>query len=183
MKKGQAKVLESKEVFQGRKIRVCVDKIQNPKGAVGEREIVSHPGAVAMVPLLDDGQILLNRQYRHGAKKNLWEIPAGTLEEGETPLSCAKRELIEETGYQAQKWKKLTCFYPTPGYSNEVIHIYLARELIKIEENPIAHKEESIDNYAFSLEECLAKIQKGAIEDGKTIIGLLLAEKHLQEQL
>lgn len=158
-----------------------IAEILTPEGLKQKRECVEHGGAVAMVALLDDGSVLLNRQHRYASDNTFWEIPAGTLEKGEKPRSCARRELIEETGYKPGKLVQLTRFYPTPGYSSEIIYVYLATNLKKVDDTPIGHTEEGIRNEAFPFEKVLSMINTGKIEDGKTIIGILLAKEQLKK--
>ncbi len=123
------KALKSKTVWRGRFFAFRSDEVELPDGKVTVRDIVEHPGAVAIIPILSDGRILLVRQYRYAVGKELLEIPAGTMEAGESPQECAKRELSEETGYEAERIMELTRFYTAPGYSSELIHIFVARGL------------------------------------------------------
>lgn len=133
------------------------------------REILVHPGAAAIVPVLN-GKILLVEQSRTAVGRKTLEIPAGTLEEGESPEDCAKRELIEETGFQASQWDKLTAYYPSPGYSSEVIHIFKARGLEEVSDT-----EAELPLHYLDLKEVQARIRAGEIMDSKTIIGVLMA--------
>ena len=169
------KLVESKNIYQGRIIRLVKDRFvlkQAPKKIV-TRELVIHPGAVVIVPFSDKQHILLLRQFRYAAQGNLWEIPAGTLELGERPLDCAKRELEEETGFSAKKWKFLTQFFPAPGISNEIMTLYRADQLVQGTKN-LDH-DEWIEHKTVSLVTAVQMIKKGAIRDGKTIAGLLWA--------
>jgi len=127
--------LESRRVYTGRVVRLDVDTVRFPDGSTGELEIIRHPGAAAIVPCASDPQtdpdptILLIRQYRYAAGGLLWEIPAGTLDPGEDPETCARRELLEETGVTAGRLQRLTSIWTTPGFTDEVIHVYLASGL------------------------------------------------------
>ena len=174
-KKLPYRLVESKELYQGRIIRLVKDRFVlkiAPKKIV-TRELVIHPGAVVIVPFSDKQNILLLRQFRYAAQGDLWEIPAGTLELGERPLDCAKRELEEETGYKAKKWELLTRFFPAPGISDEIMTLYRADQLVRGTKN-LDH-DEWIEHKTVSLDTALQMIKKGAIRDGKTIAGLLWA--------
>lgn len=168
------KTIASKMHFQGKILNVRVDTVKLPDGKTADREIVEHSGGVTIIPVTDGGEIILVKQFRKAADQVLLELPAGKLEPGEEPENCADRELEEETGYRAQKLEKLFSFYTTPGYSDEILHLYLADELVEsstslddgefIEIKKI--KEDEIDSY----------INQGKIKDAKTIIGLQLLQ-------
>lgn len=168
----EEKVIESETVFQGRLLSLRVDKVEIGSGVVSTREIVVHRGAVAILPILPSGEVLLVRQFRLPAGKVLLEIPAGTLSPGEEPLECAKRELKEETGYSAGKWSKLTSLFLAPGYSTEYIHLYLAEELSYGDVEP--DEDEIIDLVPMPFAKALEMVRKGEIEDAKTVCALLL---------
>jgi ADP-ribose pyrophosphatase len=159
-------------LYNGKIFNVVLEKVTLPNGVVKDREIVRHPGASAMVPLLDDGSVVLIKQYRHAVGQFVWEIPAGTLEPGEAPLECAQRELVEEIGYEAAAFDKLTEIWPAPGYTDEHIHIFLSTGLTKADQN--LEDDEVIETRPTPLNECLEMIKTSEIQDGKTIIGLLL---------
>jgi ADP-ribose pyrophosphatase len=162
-------------VYEGRRIAVRLDDVAYAGGGRRLFEVVEHPGAAAMVPVTPEGDVLLVRQFRQAVAASLLEIPAGTLEPGETPLQCAERELAEEVGRAADRWDALTTFYPSPGVLSEELHIFLARGL-----RPAAaeREEEDLRVEALPLEEACRRI--GAeIRDSKSIIGLLLARAHL----
>ncbi len=144
-----------------------------PNGYVAELEIVRHPGAAAVVPFIDPDRVILIRQYRHAAGKYLYEIPAGKLMKGESPLSCARRELEEEIGYRARRFKKLVSAYTSPGFCNELIHIYMATDLLKTQQNLEAC--EVLEAIELPLHKVQAMIRNGKIQDAKSIIGLELA--------
>lgn len=164
--------LESKMIYRGRVVALRVDKVQMPNGKVAEREIVEHRGAVAIVPLLDKDTVLLIRQYRQAVGEVLLEIPAGTLEPGEHPDACAGRELEEETGYRAGHLKKLFSQYLAPGYSQEVLHVYLAEHLEQTTQQ--TEEDENVELAPLFLAEIPALIEQGEIKDAKTIAGLLM---------
>ena len=141
------------------------------KNKVVTRELVIHPGAVVILPFVDKKNILLIKQFRYASRGDLWEIPAGTREKNEKELICAKRELEEETGFKARRWKLLTRFYPAPGISNEIMTLYSAAELIQGTKN-LDH-DEWIEHRFFSLAEAIKMVRNGKICDGKTIAGIL----------
>lgn len=147
-----------------------VDEVKLRNGVDARREVVEHRGATAIVPLFEDGRIILVRQYRYPVTTELLEIPAGTLEADEDPEACAKRELEEETGYRCQEIKKLGAMFVAPGYSTEKIHLYLARGLIKTQAN--TDEDELINVEVIPLSAALEMVGSGKIEDAKTIVGL-----------
>ena len=170
------KTLTSKLLHIGRHINFKTDEIQLPSGKTTTRDIVDHPGAVAIVPILDNGRILLVKQYRYTTGKELLEIPAGTLEKGEALDTCARRELKEETGYTAGSMKKVLAMYIAPGYSNEMIHLYFATALKAGESH--AEEDEDITLEVYGPDELLERIEKNTIEDAKTIAGILIYLTH-----
>ena len=148
---------------------VTEDHAVDPSGFEIRRSIVQHKGSAVMMAVDDRKRILLVRQYRLPARSYLWELPAGKLDKGETPLQAAKRELVEETGYHAKKWKKLVSFYPSPGYVAEKMTIFLATELAAGPAKPM--EDERIETRWFTRQEIEAGIRSGKIVDGKTMIG------------
>ena len=169
--------LSSKTVFDGKLLHVTYDTVQVENGNESWREVVRHPGAVAILAVLPDGKIIMERQYRYAIGDTLLEIPAGKLDEGEEPLAAAKRELHEETGYDAEHWKKLGSIVTSPGFCDEVIHIFLATGLEKGEQQ--LDEDEFVEVLACSLEELEGKIATGELFDGKTIAGLMMAKPYL----
>lgn len=165
--------VRSEQLLNGRVINVRRDTVLLPNGKEATREVVEHPGAVAVVPVLDDGRIVMVSQYRHAAGKILLEIPAGKLDKGEQPEDCAARELEEEIGYQCRRLRKLASVYTTPGFSNEVIHIYLAEALIRTQQR--LDEDEFLNMEAYTQEQLRSMIADGSICDNKSITGLLLA--------
>jgi ADP-ribose pyrophosphatase len=159
-------------VYAGGRIQVAVQSHLRPDGQTGTKEIVLHPGAVGVLALLGTNHLCLLRNYRFPLNETLWEIPAGTLEPGEDVLHAAQRELAEETGYHAATWEKLTAFYPSPGVLNEVLHLYIARELTPGEMRP--EPDEQMEPQTVALTQALAWVHDGTIRDAKTIIALLL---------
>jgi ADP-ribose pyrophosphatase len=157
-------------VFRGRKIQVAVDPVVLPEGKQLQREVILHPGAVAILPLLDADRLCLIRNQRHAVGETLLEIPAGTLNPGEAPEDTAIRELAEETGYQANTWKKLTEFYPSPGILSERMHLFLAWDLLPGPPHPEAG--EGVEPLVMPWREALDNALAGKIQDAKTLIGL-----------
>lgn len=165
--------LGSCRVFEGKIINLRVDEVELPNGKRATREVVEHPGAVAVAALTEKGEIVLVRQFRKPAEEVLLEIPAGKLDPGEKPLDCVRRELMEETGITAECIKPLLSYYTTPGFSNEVIHLFLATGLRRGEAAP--DKDEFLEVTYLPLSEALRLVREGKIRDAKTIIGILLA--------
>jgi len=169
--------IETKEVFTGRLVRLRVDTVRLPNGRQTTREVVVHRGAVAAVPLLDAGTVVMVRQFRQAAGETLLEIPAGTLDPGEDPMACVVRELEEEIGFRAGRVSEMFRSYLAPGYSSEMLHTFLAEDLVKVR----AHTEEDefIEVVEVPLDQAAAKILTGEIKDAKTICGILMAQKVL----
>lgn len=166
--------LESKIIFEGKLFKVTLSKAELSNGAIIEREIVHHRGSAGIVPVTEDRKIVMVRQFRYPAGKELLEIPAGTLEPGEDPLHCARRELVEETGYTAEEFKPLGEIFLAPGYCTEKIHLFLARGLEK--RRQLTDIDEEIKVELMSIEELANKIRRGEIVDAKTICGIYLTE-------
>lgn len=168
------KTISSIEIFNGALLKVFKDEVLLKNGAKSTREYVLHPGAVGVVPVTDDNKIVLVEQYRYPVKRKLLEIPAGKFDKpGEDPLECAKRELEEETGFKAEEFIYLGYIYTTPGFSNEIIHLYLALKLYKGVINP---DEDEILNIHFEdFNKVLEKCINGDITDVKTIAGIMRA--------
>lgn len=164
------KTIKSETIFNGKIIQLKLLKVKLPNKKYTHREIVSHPGAVAIVPILPNNQIVFVRQYRKAVEEILLEIPAGTLNKAESPLACAKRELIEETGFTARSFKKILDFYPSPGYCNERIHIYKAIGLTKV--GGLQETDEFIKIITLPITKVKKLIRLGKIKDAKTLIAL-----------
>lgn len=160
--------------FSGRLLKVNIDTVTLPNGNKTTREIINHPGAVAVVPILDDGSIVFVKQYRYPIDTVLYEIPAGKLDVGEDPDVCAVRELSEETGYTASKWQKLTSIVTTPGFTDEVIHLYAASGLEKHAQH--TDEDEFIDVVTLKPEQVKKMVLNGEIYDSKTLSALYLLE-------
>lgn len=159
-----------RNIYKGRIVELNVETVTLPNGAMAEMEVIHHPGAAAVVPLKDDGTVILIRQYRHAIGGYIYEIPAGKLHPGEDPRDCAARELEEEIGYRAASLAHLTSFFTTPGFTDEVIHIYLGTGLAAGTQN-LGH-DEVLELLEMPLEKTMALIQDGTIRDAKTIVGL-----------
>jgi ADP-ribose pyrophosphatase len=166
-------LLASEQVFDGRIVKVFLDDVRLPDGRSARWERVTHPGAVGIVPLLDDGTVLMVRQYRHPVGGVLLEIPAGKLDSGEPPWTTAQRELSEEVGMRAGELFKIAEFYNSPGYSNEYFHLYMARGLT--EEPGETEPDEFLEVERVRLTDALDMISTGDIKDAKSIIGLTVA--------
>ncbi len=159
-----------REIYRGRVVNLGVETVTLPNGVTVELEVIRHQGASAVVPLQEDGTVLLIRQYRHAAGGFIYEIPAGKLDPGENPLECAKRELEEETGRRAECLRHLVTFFTTPGFTDEIIHIYLATGLTPGTQH-LEH-DEVLEVVEMPLGQAIQRIADGTIRDGKTIIGL-----------
>jgi ADP-ribose pyrophosphatase len=172
-----AELLSSEVVFKGSLFRVLHDKIVEPSGKHNERDVIRHNGSVVILAI-DSSKIkknpwiVIERQYRHAANQYLWELPAGKLEAGEDPLAGAQRELAEETGYSAKKWKPLVEYFASPGFLGESMKVFVAEGLIAGDAHPEA--DEEIDFRLVKLYDVLEMIEKGAIKDGKTLTSVLL---------
>lgn len=168
--------LATRRAYAGRVLQLDVDTVRFPDGSTGELELIRHPGAAAVVPCASDPagpdpNILMIKQYRYATGGPLWEIPAGTLDSGEAPEACARRELLEEAGVTAQRLERLTAIWTTPGFTDEVIHLYMASGL-----GPGAaarERDEFIEVVPRALSEILAGIRDGEIRDAKTIVAIL----------
>ena len=169
--------LDSEAVFDGALLHVRRDHVRLPDGSTGLREYIVHPGAVCILPLFDDGRILLERQYRYPLQQAIVELPAGKIDPGEATAATARRELLEETGYVAQHWVRLTTIHPVCAYSTEQVEIWLARDLkfqgAKLDEG------EFLETFILPVDEALQWVRSGRVSDVKTIIGIQWAEKIL----
>lgn len=172
---------DERYVYQGKLLNLKVAEITLPSGRKTTREVVEHPGAVAIVPFTAPDRLILVRQFRYGANRTLLEVPAGTLEPGEDPLKCAQRELAEETGTSAGKIKKIAQFYTSPGILNEIIHLFVATDLKRLPDRKISDEDEGIEIVEMSLDEALNLVKCGEIVDAKTIIGLLYVAREMKD--
>ena len=170
-KRNGARVLASKIVFRGKVFGVRTERGIEPGGVRVTRDVVTHPGSVVVLPVFPNGDILLIRQYRHSIGKFLWELVAGRIDRGETPLAAARRELLEETGYTAQKFRRMLFAYPTPGFVSERMIIYVAEDLRAGKSKP--EQDERITLRQFSRKEIERWMRSGTLRDAKTIAGIL----------
>jgi ADP-ribose pyrophosphatase len=169
------KKIESQTVFKGRLLHVCKDRVLLPNGKESSREYIIHPGAVVVLPFLDEKRLIMERQFRYPAGKVFIELPAGKIDPGESIENTGRRELLEETAYVAEKWTYLGKTYPGIGYTNEVIHIYIAEKLHREKEN--RDSDEFLEIFTCSLDEALAMLDAGEITDAKTQVALLMADR------
>jgi ADP-ribose pyrophosphatase len=174
-----ANINSHETLHEGRIFNLVNENYTLDNGIRSEMDFIQHPGAAAMVPMLNDNEVVLIRQYRHAIREFIWEVPAGTLDANESPLSCARRELIEEIGYSAEVWHQLGTITPLPGCSDERIHIFLALDLKPAEQQ--LDDDEMIRVHRMNLDEALQMIPAGKICDGKTIAGLFLADHWLKK--
>lgn len=170
--------ISSQTIAEGGMLLAKRDQVRLPNGGISQREYVIHPGAVVVVPVLPNGNLLLERQFRYPLRQVFIELPAGKIDAGEPILQTGQRELEEETGYTADEWHYLGFQHPCIGYSNEIIHIFLARGLHAGKHQRDA--DEALQITEASLAECLHMIQSGQITDGKSMVALFWAEKFLQ---
>jgi ADP-ribose pyrophosphatase len=170
-KSTRARILRSKIIYKGPVFGVRRDEVLEPGGVRTTREVVTHPGSVVILPLLPDGRILLVRQYRHATRQFLWELVAGRIERGENPRQAAARELLEETGYRAKRYRLFLDIFPTPGFLEERMYILLAQGLTSGDARP--EEDEKISARVFSRSQLRQMIRRGKLRDAKTIAGLL----------
>lgn len=169
--------IASETHYEGKVITVKVDDVRLPNGKTAKREIVHHQGAVAVLPLTEDGKMITVRQFRKALERSILEIPAGKLEKGEEPLQCAKRELEEETGYTAAHYEHLSSFYTSPGFADELLHIYVATGLTPGEMRP--DEDEFVEVIPLTLAEAQEKHRAGEIRDAKTVLALFAWENRV----
>jgi ADP-ribose pyrophosphatase len=166
------RVEAEREVYRGRVIRLVERDLRLPNGRRTKFSIVEHPGAVAIVPVFENGDVMLLRQFRPSVAEELYEIPAGTLEKGETPLATAKREIVEETGHRAKTWSKLGEFYTAPGFCTELMHVFVAKDLVPATAERDA--DEVIRPWRVPMRRALDLVRRRKIRDAKSIAGLLM---------
>lgn len=181
----EEQTLSESKAFSGDLLDVFVDEVKLPSDKVSSREVVSHPGGVVIVPRIDcpqEDKYLLVKQYRYPAEDSLWEFPAGKLDPGETPLECAKRELQEETGYGGGKWEKKLDLFTSPGYSDEVLTLFVVSgvEPLTTEERPEGPDEEFVFSESFASSRLIEMAREEKLKDGKTLAGMffLISEKY-----
>ena len=174
--------ISSKKIYSGKIVNLRIDRIKLSNNRISEREIIEHPGTSAIVPLTTDFDVILVEQFRKPADQKLLEIPAGRLENGEHSLDCAKRELFEETNCKAGKIELINKFYTTPGFCDEIIYLYLARNVVVGTLNNIYNKDEITSVRRIKFDHALDKVYTGKIVDSKTIIGLLIVNSILKNK-
>jgi ADP-ribose pyrophosphatase len=177
----EEKTIASEHIYQGNVISVGKLTVTLPNGKEATRDLVTHPGASVVIPVSDDGCLYMVRQYRKPIEMESLEIPAGKLDKGEDPAVCAKRELKEETGLDAEEIKHILSVHSTPGFCNEVLHMYVAQGLKEGE--ACADEDEFISSEKIPVDELIDKVLKHEITDAKTIIGILLADKILKGEI
>jgi ADP-ribose pyrophosphatase len=165
-----AKINRKELIHRGRVFDVTLENVTLPNGACTDMTIIRHPGAAAIVPLTENRRVLMLKQYRHAIGCDWWEIPAGTFNGQEDPMACARRELTEETGYTARTWDPLGVICPVPGYSDERIHLFLARDLTQTHRQ--LDFDEIIEVHSLALDQVVAMIMAGEVEDAKTIAAI-----------
>src|SRR3990172_11913143 len=165
-------------MFRGRLLHVRRDLVRLPDGMSTEREYIEHPGAVMVVPVVEAGELVMERQYRYPLRRDILELPAGKIGTGEPPLECARRELLEETGYVASNWRYVATTHPVVGYSDERIEIFLAQGLTHQGASP--DDDEHLEVFRLPLATALDWVREGRITDSKTVVGLFWAERILR---
>jgi len=168
-------------VHQGRVFKLVKENVTLENGITTELDVIRHPGAAAIVPAYGYDKLILIKQYRYAIGEYIWEIPAGTFDGDEDPLECAKRELVEETGFRANIWEKLGEITPVPAYSDERIHVYLASDLVKEKQN--LDKDEIVQVHKIRLADVLDMIHRGEIKDSKTIASIFMATLWMKNKL
>lgn len=168
----EEKTLKTEHIYSGRIIQVQVDEVELPNGKTSTRELVKHPGAVAVIAITDDNKLVMVEQYRKPLEKVIVEIPAGKLEKDEEPALCARRELEEETGYECESLELVSSFYTSPGFADEIIHVYVAKGLKQKENAAGLDEDEFVNVLEITLEEALEFIKEKRIFDAKTIFGV-----------
>lgn len=181
MKSLEEKTLNTEQIFTGKVISLQVDEVELPNGRVSKREIIKHPGAVAVIPVTAENKIVMVEQYRKALERTIIEIPAGKLEKGEKPEICAARELEEETGYECASMEWLISFYTSPGFADEIVHLYKATGLSKKENAATTDEDEFVNLLEISVEESIQLIKDQQIYDAKTAYAVQYLQ--LQEAL
>jgi ADP-ribose pyrophosphatase len=171
------KRLSTERVYAGRLLKIDRDRVELPNGGTTDLEMVRHPGAAAVVPFVSDNELLLVRQFRYATKGFIYEVPAGTLQQGEAPEACAAREIQEEVGHKAGRFEHLASIYTTPGFTDEVIHLYIARDLTPVPQNLDHDEVLTVERVRFT--EAIDMIRDGRLVDAKSICALLLAQDRI----
>lgn len=168
----EEKTIQTQVLFSGKVIRLQLEDVELPDGKFAKREIVKHPGAVAIIALTNENKIVMVEQYRKALEKTIVEIPAGKLEKGEEPADCARRELEEETGYECQRLEPFVSFYTSPGFSDEIVHLYTAKGLSKKENAAALDEDEFLNLKELTLDEAVQEVKEQKICDAKTVFAV-----------
>lgn len=176
----EEKTMKSEKIYEGKVLNLRIDTVELPDKKYSKREIIEHPGGVAIIPVTEDNSLILVKQYRKAIEKFLYEIPAGKMEINEEPRETAIRELKEETGYLANKLSYKLEFHTSPGFCNEKIYLFLGEDLVKGEPNP--ETGEFITSEKFHIDDLIKMIDRGEIIDSKTIIGIYLARDYFDKK-
>src|SRR5208283_1018276 len=180
MAKEIAKILKSTVVYEGPVFGVRRDEVLEPGGVRAVREVITHPGSVVVLPVLNDGRVVMIRQYRHAARQYLWELVAGRMEPGETPKRAAARELLEETGYRAKRYTVFLDLFPTPGFLEERMYILLAEGLKAGKARP--EDDEKIEARTYGVNELKQMMRRGRLRDAKSLAGILYYFRFLRKE-
>lgn len=175
------RTIKSDKIYQGKILNLRIDTVELPDQKYSKRELVEHSGAVAVIPITEDNKIVMVRQYRKSVEEYLLEVPAGKLEMGEEPLECAQRELLEETGYKSDNLEYLFKIFTSPGFSNEAISIFVAKNLVKDVAQP--DEDEYIEIEEYEIDELMTMIKEEKIKDAKTISSILYMKNFLTQFL
>lgn len=182
MEKFEEKTVKSEFIYKGRIITLQVDEVLLPNGKTSNREIVKHPGAVAIIAITEDKKIILVEQYRKALERSIIEIPAGKMETGESPVETALRELEEETGYTTNNLQYLQSFATSPGFADEVIHLYLAEHIVEMMKKPPLDEDEFVEIMQVSIDEMEALIVDNQVYDAKTAFAFLWLKAYLKDE-
>ncbi|MEK5231295.1 NUDIX hydrolase [Lysinibacillus sp. FSL K6-0232] len=183
MKKFEEKTIQTTPIYDGRIIKLQIDDVTLPNGQTAKREIIKHPGAVAVIAVTEEGKLVLVEQYRKALERSIIEIPAGKLEPGEEPVVTARRELEEETGYGAQSLTFLQAFATSPGFADEIIYLFVAKGLYKIDQKADLDEDEFVELLEVSLEEAQQMVVDQRIYDAKTAFAVVWLAANLQSNL
>ncbi len=181
MKNLEEKTIKTERIYKGSLIGIRKDTVTLPNGKKSTREIVEHPGAVAIVAVTEDKELVLVRQFRKPTEETLLEVPAGVPKAGETGEQTAIRELEEETGFRAKKARKIWAGYVSPGYSNEMIQYYLAQDMTLVKQK--TDEDEFVEVDLVDVDACVDMLKNGKISDNKTMIGIMIADLYLKDEL
>lgn len=176
----EERTMKSEKIYDGKMVSLRIDTVEMEGARYSKREIVTHAPAVCIVAENEEGEIFFIEQFRKPIEKKIYELPAGIIEIGEEPVDAARREFMEETGWEANKMEYLTEFYTSPGFTNEKIFLFYAKDFKKVGQN--LDEDENIENFKFTLERAIKMIEVGDISDGKTILGLLFYKEFKQNE-